>query len=230
MKKILIILLIGFMLACASCEETPNNTNPNQDPSLDGIDLDKYELPQTDFLNDGHTLTSFEEMAKYLILNGTFCFDSNLDAIGYRIYLKEDHKVNDYYVAFYSVNNIKLAHVAEQEVEIKSYYGTRKQTYQAITYVKLFDDNSDKVNICYKLFSSYGEMISTIYETPRQDFKLDSYVGDYILYRVSDRILYDDDMQKAQNISEIDTLFNQYNQIIGNENNIALSTIGFNNY
>ena len=59
MKKIIVII---FLMVCslfiASCDVN-NNNNQTQDPSLDGIDISKYEMPQTDFLNDGHTLTKF---------------------------------------------------------------------------------------------------------------------------------------------------------------------------
>ena len=75
MKKIIVII---FLMVCslfiASCDVNSNN-NQNQDPSLDGIDISKYEMPQTEFLNDGHSLTKLEEVMKLIILDGEFCYE-----------------------------------------------------------------------------------------------------------------------------------------------------------
>ena len=226
MKKLLGAILLCCLMLLVSCDDSTSNL----DPSLEGIDLDKYEMPQTEFLNDGHELSNFELMAKYLIDNGTFCFEPTLDAIGYRIYLTTDYRNNDYYVAFYSINNIKIAHVGESQVEISSRWGTRIQTYQSVSYVKLANDDKENVNLCYKLLNTMGEAVYTIYETPKATFSPASHPGEYLLFRTISAISLDEETHLEIVVNECDNLFKLYNAAIGTKTSLPLSSIGFNNY
>ncbi len=234
MKKIIYIFVLLLALILTSCE-MPTNNNDNsgkQDSSLDGIDISKYEMPQTAFLNDGHELNDFEKIAKIIIEEGTFVYQPTLDHIGYEIVL-EGEKSDTYYTLFYSVDNIKIAKVYTEILSYTSNNYTRKATYQAVRYVKLFNDGALDFSICYKLKSSFEETVSTIYKTQRSTFNKDDRSGEFSLFRQAKYMKnygITEEQVMIDSVTNCDYYFNLYNEKIGNKNNLPLSVLGFNNY
>ncbi len=231
MKKIIVFIFLMVCLILTSCEMPENNNNngnntKEQDESLNGIDISKYEQPQTDFLKDGHKLNKFEEIAKKLIEEGTFVYQPIIDEIGYEIIL-DGVKNKDYYSLFYSVNNIKISHIYLEKIQ-GSYYST---TYQAIRYVKLFNDNDENFSICYKLINTVEPVFYSIYTLKRQNFDLNNNDGVFDLFRIGNRNLrLTEESVKDSSIRECDNYFKIYNEKIGKVNNLELSNLGFNNY
>ena len=116
MKKIvLIIFMLVFALCICSCDNSTNNNDDDkkQDSSLDGIDLSLYEMPQTEFLQDGHTLTRLEEVMKFVIFEGTFIYERHLNSIGYRYILEETEDSMLY--AYYWIDELRLVHLTMVE-------------------------------------------------------------------------------------------------------------------
>lgn len=226
MKKVLMFVLMLFLILSVSCETSTNNgNNTGQDSSLDGIDLSKYEMPQTDFLNDGHELSNFEKIAKHVITQGTFVYEPVLDDIGYEIILQGDKK-GEYSIIFFCVNYIKLAFIGTDTY--KNDYG-RTYSYQKLSYIKLFNED-DELNLCYKLKNSMGDAVSIIIDVDRSTFSADTNTGDFLLFRNNTRITLTEEFIMNKLVSEIDALLKLYNEKIGEKNNLKLSTINFLNY
>ena len=224
MKKIIVLMLLLLTTTLISCEETNTNNN-EQDPSLEGVDLSKYEMPQTDFMNDGHELSNFEKIAKHVILNGTFVFEPILDGIGYEIIL-EGNKESNYSLIFFCVNYLKIARIDNETLSANG----RKTNYKRLTYVKLYNDNNEELNLCYKLLNTMGEAVSIILSTDRATFNSSTNTGEFLLFRNNTRYYIEEDVVTQKSVSLIDSLLNKYNEIIGSPKNLPLSTINFLNY
>ena len=168
MRKIIVII---FLMVCslfiASCDVN-NNNNQTQDPSLDGIDISKYEMPQTDFLNDGHTLTKLEEVMKFIILEGEFCYDKHLNSIGYKYILEESY--DEVLYAFYHLSELRII------------YLTTVGKVAHTSYFKLSDD--EDFSICHKIqyYSGRRQDFLAIMPCVKAEFNA-SYLGEYELYR-----------------------------------------------
>lgn len=213
MKKILFILFAVFcVMMIASCDTTNNPGNNTQDPSLDGIDISKFEMPQTEFMHDGHELSKLEEVFKLVIEKGTFVYDKNLNSIGYKLELEKEASTTLY--AYYSVSELRIIYLEMQGKVAHS------------TYFKL-DDQGDTFAMCHKIqyFSGRRQDFLGIMNYNRIDFD-GVKLGEYELYRgyntqseaiINNKIL-------TQGIKLV-TLFNEKTT---SEINISLSEFGFN--
>lgn len=219
MKKLLYILLFVLVMFTTACNvETPNNNNNNdnnnQDSSLDGIDISKYEMPQTGFLHDGHKLTELEEVMKFVIMDGTFVYDKHLNSIGYKYVLDEYEKTTIY--AFYHLSELRIMHL------------TMQGKVAHMTYVKIFDDE-DGFSIAHKIlyYSGRRQDFYAIMNCEKALFNLD-YVGEYELYRgynTSDKETITNLM-----IENADQLCTLMSNAIEEKLNYKLSLFGFTNY
>ena len=158
MKRILLVLFAVFcVMMIASCDTTTNPGNNTQDPSLDGIDISKFEMPQTEFMHDGHELSKLEEVFKLVIEKGTFVYDKNLNSIGYKLELKKEASTTIY--AYYSVSELRIIYLEMQGKVAHS------------TYFKL-DDQADTFAMCHKIqyFSGRRQDFLGIMNYNRIDF------------------------------------------------------------
>lgn len=219
MKK---IILIFFMIICLlgiwSCENTDNNNdnnnnnnNNNQDSSLDGVDLSKYEMPQTDFLYDGHTLTRFEEVMKFVIFEGTFIYEKYLNSIGYRYILEESNDSMLY--AYYCVNELRLIHIKVVGKVVN------------MSYVKLSEFN-DSMTICHKIQynSGWRQDFYAIMNCERALFD-NEYIGEYELYRGYCNTIEAEITSLI--VSQNYYLLQKFNSVITEKINISLSEFGY---
>ena len=219
MKKLIYVLLFVLVIFTTSCNiETPNNNNNNdnnnQDSSLDGIDISKYEMPQTGFLHDGHELTQLEEVMKFVIMDGTFVYDKHLNSIGYKYVLDEYEKTTIY--AFYHLSELRIMHL------------TMQGKVAHMTYVKILD-NQEVFSIAHKIlyYSGRRQDFYAIMNCEKDLFNLD-YVGEYELYRgynTSDKETITNLM-----INNTDQLFMLMNNAIEEKLNYKLNLFGFTNY
>ncbi len=214
MKKTLyiIVMLICFLFI-ASCESTNNNNNNNnnnQDPSLDGIDISKFEMPQTEFMYDGHTLTKLEEVMKLVITEGTFCYDKYLISIGYKYVLEESDKTILY--AYYSVDELRLIYLETQGKIAHS------------SYFKLTDD--EDFSICHKIqyFNPRRQDFLAVMNCDKALYNED-YIGEYELYRGYNSLTTEEVTTKITNQNY--QLFDLFNQVTTEKINISLSEFGF---
>ena len=212
-KIIIIIICLCLGLGLGSCQEQ-NNQDGNNDNLLDGIDISKYEMPQTDFLKDGHTLSKTEELMKYVIENGEFVYDPYSDGIGYKLMLAEDGDITRY--AFYSINFLRIS-----EVEAS------RRTFNT-SYVKISNDDTDEFNLMHKIvYNSYRDDFYAIMKGTKSTFNR-KFIGEYDLYRGYITSSQSEVTTKLE--SAIDRLFNEFNEKIGSKVNITLKDIGFTNY
>ena len=211
MKKIIVII---FLMVCslfiASCDVNSNN-NQNQDPSLDGIDISKYEMPQTEFLNDGHSLTKLEEVMKLIILDGEFCYEKNLNSIGYKYILKESY--DEILYAFYHLSELRII------------YLTTVGKVAHTSYFKLNDEEA--FSICHKIqyFSGRRQDFLAIMPCEKEEFNA-SYLGEYELYRGYNTQSKEEINKKI--IEQNYEIMSLFNDLIKKELNISLSEFGFN--
>lgn len=211
MKKIivLIVMLVCFMFA-TSCDQNNNNNN-NQDPSLDGIDITKFEKPQTAFLHDGHKLTKLEEVMKLVIEEGTFVYDKYLNTIGYRYILEESYDTILY--AYYSVSELRIIYLELQGKVAHS------------SYIKLTNKET-MFSICHKIqyFSGRRQDFFAVMNCERSLFD-ENYLGEYELYRGYNTSSKDEVTSKL--ITRCNTLLVKFNELTKEKINISLSEFGF---
>ena len=223
MKKILYILLFVMIMFTASCElpstsgtnnDNNNNNNTNQDSSLDGIDISKYEMPQTGFLHDGHTLTQLEEVMKMVIMDGTFVYDKHLNSIGYKYVLDSYDKTTIY--AFYHLSELRIMHLT---VIGKTAH---------LTYVKIFD-NTDEFSLAHKIlyYSGYRQDFYSIMNCEKSLFDV-NYVGEFELYRGYNTS--DKQTMTTLMLNNTDQMFNLMNETIEEKLSYKLNLFGFSNY
>lgn len=214
-----------FMLVCVlgicSCDninignnnndDENNGNNNNQDSSLDGIDLSLYEMPQTEFLRDGHTLTRLEEVMKFVIFEGTFIYEKHLNSIGYRYILEETNDSMLY--AYYWIDELRLVHL---KIDGKVAH---------MSYVKL-TDSSDFVTICHKIqyYSGKRQDFYAIMNCERALFDND-YVGEYELYR-GDNTQTETEITKKV-VSQNYNLLQKFNSVITEKISISLTEFGY---
>lgn len=211
------IILIVFIVICGlficSCEtNNSNNNNNNQDSSLDGIDISKYEMPQTEFLNDGHELTKLEEIMKLVIMEGTFVYDKHLNSIGYKYILEESY--DEILYAYYHLSELRVM------------YLTTVGKVAHMSYFKLTDD-SDMFTICHKIqyYSGRRQDFYAIMNCEKALFNLD-YLTEYELYRGYNTATKDEVNTKIVNQNY--KLLQLFNEATLKEINISLSEFGFN--
>jgi hypothetical protein len=208
MKRIILLFLLTIIncTLLISCVE--------QDDGFDDSKYSNYEKPQTATLYDGHELSSYEQMAKYIVENGTYTFDTKLDGLGYSLKLSTSDEYDMY--AFYTINVIKLAKV----------YSVRNTSY--ITYIRLTDEAEDTFNAMYKI----------IYPSSRkQDFYAilinykngeSSTTDDFELYRGD--ITTEKDETMTTIITETNQLLTSFNDLIKKKINMSLSSLNFSQY
>lgn len=214
-KLILLIIAICLVFSISSCENTNDNQNEeNNDNILNGVDISKYEKPQTGFLHDGHTLTKLEEMMKYVIEEGEFVFDLYSDGIGYKIVLLEDSEKLVY--AFYCVDTLRI-------VELK----VTGKTYESV-YTKL-NDSETNLQIAYKIVYNSGRRqdFYAIMNCNKQTFNKET-VGDYELYRGYTK--NDEFTTTKRMVETIDEILNIFNSKITEKINSSLKDVGYSNY
>lgn len=213
MKKIILIIFVLICsLSIAACDTTNNNNN-NQptDPSLEGIDISKFEMPQTEFLHDGHKLTKLEEVMKLVIEEGTFVYDKYLVSIGYKYIIEESSKTILY--AYYSVNELRLIYL---QIEGKIAHSS---------YFKL-SNKENMFSICHKIqyFSGRRQDFLAVMNCERSLFN-SSYVGEYELYRGYNT-------QTKEEVTNLlvannNSLLVKFNDITTTKINISLAEFGF---
>lgn len=219
MKNKLFSLIICFCLglglvSCTDDTSQNGNNNNNNGNIIDGIDISKYEMPQTDFLNDGHQLSKTEELMKYVIENGEFKYDTYSDGIGYKLILTNENDVTCY--AFYSINYLRICQV---KISHRTY---------TTSYVKISNNDNDEFNLMHKIvYNSYLTDFYAIMIGNKKTFNA-SFVGEYDLYR-GDINLTKNEVTMVL-VETIDSLFKSFNEIIGSKTNITLKDIGFVNY
>jgi hypothetical protein len=220
MKKLLYILVFVMIIFTASCElpstgnNIDNNNNNNQDSSLDGIDISKYEMPQTGFLHDGHTLTELEEVMKMVIMDGTFVYDKHLNSIGYK-YVLDSYDTTTIY-AFYHLSELRIMHL------------TMQGKIAHITYVKIFDD-VDEFSIANKIlyYSGRKQDFYAIMNCEKALFDV-NYVGEYELYRGYNTS--DKQTMTSLMLNNTNQMFNLMNDKLEDKLNYKLNLFGFSNY
>ena len=207
-KTIFIIVMLFCVLFIASCE---NNNSNTQDPSLDGIDISKFEMPQTEFLHDGHKLTKLEEVMKLVIEDGTFVYDKYLNSIGYKYILEETYDTFSY--AYYSINELRIIYL---EVKGKIAHSS---------YFKL-TDQEDMFSICHKIqyFSGRRQDFLAVMNCKRSLFD-ETYLGEYELYRGYNTSSKEEVTSKL--ISSCNNLLVKFNEFTTSKINISLSDFGF---
>lgn len=215
MKKIvLIIFMLVFALCICSCDNSTNNNDDDkkQDSSLDGIDLSLYEMPQTEFLQDGHTLTRLEEVMKFVIFEGTFIYERHLNSIGYRYILEETEDSMLY--AYYWIDELRLVHL------------TTVGKVAHMSYIKL-TETSDNLTVCHKIqyYSGWRQDFYAIMNCERAKFD-SNYVGEYDLYRGYTTQSKEEITTKV--VSQNYNLLNKFNAIITEKINIILTEFGYN--
>ena len=216
-KTILIFFILICILGICSCDNTDSGNNNNddtnnkQDSSLDGIDLSKYEMPQTGFMYDGHTLSKFEEVMKFVILDGTFIYEKYLNSIGYRYILEESN--DEMLYAYYCVNELRLIH-------IKVYGKVVNMSYVKLT------DTSDSMTVCYKIQynSGWRQDFYAIMNCERSLFD-NEYVGEYELYRGYCNATESEITSLI--VSQNFDLLQKFNSVITEKINISLSEFGY---
>lgn len=212
MKKTLFIfaMLICFLMI-ASCDVNNPNNNTPQDPSLDGIDISKYEMPQTEFLHDGHKLSKLEEVMKFVIEEGTFVYDKYLNSIGYKYTLEETYDTFSY--AYYSVSELRIIYL---EVKGKVAHSS---------YFKL-SDKEDMFSICHKIqyFSGRRQDFLAVMNCERASFD-ENYLGQYELYRGYNTSSKEEVTTKL--INSCNDLMVNFDAVITSKINISLSEFGF---
>lgn len=214
-KILLIIMLICLVLSissCNSCKESEKEDN--DDNMLNGVDISKYEKPQTGFLHDGHQLTKLEEMMKYVIENGEFVFDLYSNGIGYKLILDESNSNSIY--AFYCVDTLRIVNLKLD--------GRR---YESI-YVKL-NDSTNYLELAYKKMynSGYRQDFYAILNCDKQTFNHNA-TGTYSLYR---GYMEDDEATVTSKIvSTIDLSLKAFNAKIKEHIKLSLKDINYNNY
>ena len=170
MKKIIVLLFAVFCIfIVTSCDQLNNSGNNTQDPSLEGIDISRFEMPQTEFLRDGHELSKLEKVFKVVIEKGTFVYDKNLNSIGYKLKLGSFSKGEIY--AYYSVAELRIIYLETEGRVVHS------------TYFKL-DDQGETFAMCYKIqyFSGWRQDFLAIMNFNRNAFDGVT-LGEYELYR-----------------------------------------------
>ncbi len=216
MKNKIIALIISICLCFSlmSCEQTTNPGGDNNDP-FNGIDISKYEMPQTGFLNDGHELSKTEELMKYVIENGEFVYDSYSDGIGYKLILSENDDVVRY--AFYSIDFLRIN-------EVQASYRTFN-----VSYVKLSNNESiDDFTLMHKIvYNSWRDDFYAIMKANKSTFNKE-YSGEYELFRGYSN--YTKEEVSTLVVSAIDRLFTEFNTVVGSKANITLKDIGYTNY
>ncbi len=213
MKRILLVLFAVFcVMMIASCDTTTNPGNNTQDPSLDGIDISKFEMPQTEFMHDGHELSKLEEVFKLVIEKGTFVYDKNLNSIGYKLELKKETSTTIY--AYYSVSELRIIYLEMQGKVAHS------------TYFKL-DDQADTFAMCHKIqyFSGRRQDFLGIMNYNRIDFD-GVKLGEYELYRGYNT--QTESIITNKILTQVNTLITLFNEKTTSEINISLSEFGFN--
>ncbi len=216
MKKIvLIIFMLVFSLCICSCDNSTNNNDDDdkkQDSSLDGIDLSLYEMPQTEFLQDGHTLTRLEEVMKFVIFEGTFIYEKHLNSIGYRYILEETEDSMLY--AYYWIDELRLVHL------------TMVEKVAHMSYIKI-TETSDTLNACYKIqyYSGKRPDFYAIMKCERALFNI-GYVGEYELYRGYNTQTTEKITTKV--VSQNYNLLQKFNDVITEKINISLTEFGYN--
>lgn len=213
MKRILLVLFAVFcVMMIVSCDTTTNPGNNTQDPSLDGIDISKFEMPQTEFMHDGHELSKLEEVFKLVIEKGTFVYDKNLNSIGYKLELKKEASTTIY--AYYSVSELRIIYLEMQGKVAHS------------TYFKL-DDQADTFAMCHKIqyFSGRRQDFLGIMNYNRIDFD-GVKLGEYELYRGYNTQSKEEINKKI--IEQNYEIMSLFNDLIKKELNISLSEFGFN--
>lgn len=220
-KFILIVVMFIFTILVCSCEisldnnddnKNNNNGNNNQDSSLDGIDLSLYEMPQTEFLQDGHTLTRLEEVMKFVIFEGAFIYEKHLNSIGYR-YILEETKDSMLY-AYYWIDELRLVHL------------TMVGKAAHMSYIKL-TESSDTLTVCHKIqyYSVRRQDFYAIMNCERALFNI-GYVGEYELYRGDNTQTTEEITTKV--VSQNYNLLNKFNAVITEKINISLTEFGYN--
>lgn len=213
MKRILLVLFAVFcVMMIESCDTTINPGNNTQDPSLDGIDISKFEMPQTEFMHDGHELSKLEEVFKLVIEKGTFVYDKNLNSIGYKLELKKESSTTIY--AYYSVSELRIIYLEMQGKVAHS------------TYFKL-DDQADTFAMCHKIqyFSGRRQDFLGIMNYNRIDFD-GVKLGEYELYRGYNT--QTESVITNKILTQGNTLITLFNEKTTSEINISLSEFGFN--
>lgn len=213
MKRILLVLFAVFcVMMIVSCDTTTNPGNNTQDPSLDGIDISKFEMPQTEFMHDGHELSKLEEVFKLVIEKGTFVYDKNLNSIGYKLELKKEASTTIY--AYYSVSELRIIYLEMQGKVAHS------------TYFKL-DDQADTFAMCHKIqyFSGRRQDFLGIMNYNRIDFD-GVKLGEYELYRGYNT--QTESVITNKILTQGNTLITLFNEKTTTEINISLSEFGFN--
>lgn len=218
MKKFILVLFMLFcLLGICSCEnidnsnDDNNNNNNDQDSSLDGIDLSQYEMPQTEFLHDGHTLTRLEEVMKFVIYDGTFIYEKHLNSIGYRYILEESNDSILY--AYYWINELRLVHLKVVD------------RVAHMSYVKL-KDNDESLTICHKIqyYSGKRQDFFAIMNCERALFD-NNYVGEYEVYRGYNTQTEEEITEKIVNQNY--DLLQKFNSVITEKINISLTEFGY---
>ena len=217
MKKfIFMVFMLVFVLCICSCDISTNNDDneddKTQDSSLDGIDLSLYDMPQTEFLQDGHKLTRLEEVMKFVIFEGTFIYERHLNSIGYRYILEETNDSMLY--AYYWIDELRLVHL------------TMVGKVAHMSYIKL-TESSDTLTVCHKIqyYSGWRQDFYAIMSCERAIFNND-YVGEYELYRGYNTQTTDEITKKV--VSQNYNLLQKFNSVITEKINISLSEFGYN--
>lgn len=191
-----------------------NNNNNNNENIIDGVDISKYEKPQTGFMYDGHTLTKLEEMMKYVIENGEFVFDYYSDGIGYKLMLENPSSDVSRY-AFYCVDTLRI-------VDLK----VSGKTYE-ISYIKL-NDQEGQFQISHKIiYNSWRQDFYAIMNCNKQTFNKE-FIGEYELYRGYVKVEQSEITSKL--VSSVDNLLTLFTNLTKENINLSLSDIGYQNY
>lgn len=218
-KILYLFIILCFGLFLSSCDTTgnsnPNNDNPgNNGNIIDGVDISKYEKPQTGFMNDGHTLTKLEEMMKYVIENGEFVFDYYSDGIGYKLELTST-VTNQSWYAFYCVDTLRLVCLS-----------VSGRTYET-SYIKLNESIDDFQIVKKIMYNSWRQDFYAIMNCNKQSFNKE-FIGEYELYR--GYVKEEQSEITSKLVSSVNNLLTVFSNLTKEKINLSLSDIGYQNY